>query len=115
MLPLLRRLQAGGRTLRCLNLASYNYLGFAAQDPYCTPRVEEVLAAWRRISAPVLWVDGDLTDLSVWWGQRYSLAEFDQRIAVVPQLRRERLSPCGHMLHHEQPAALAALLVDFLG
>jgi pimeloyl-ACP methyl ester carboxylesterase len=78
-------------------------------------RVEEVLAAWRRISAPVLWVDGDLTDLSLWWGQRYSLAEFDQRIAVVPQLRRERLSPCGHMLHHEQPEALAARLLDFLG
>ncbi|MBQ0932174.1 alpha/beta fold hydrolase [Ideonella alba] len=78
-------------------------------------RVEEVLAAWRRISAPVLWVDGDLTDLSLWWGQRYSLAEFDQRIAVVPQLRRERLSPCGHMLHHEQPTALAGLLRDFLG
>lgn len=29
--------------LRCLNLASYNYLGFAAQDPYCTPRVEATL------------------------------------------------------------------------
>ncbi|EFJ46984.1 hypothetical protein VOLCADRAFT_92508 [Volvox carteri f. nagariensis] len=28
----------GGHT-RCLNLSSYNYLGFAAFDPYCTPRV----------------------------------------------------------------------------
>ncbi|GLI70955.1 hypothetical protein VaNZ11_016054 [Volvox africanus] len=27
----------GGHT-RCLNLSSYNYLGFAAFDPYCTPR-----------------------------------------------------------------------------
>lgn len=26
-------------TRRCLNLGSYNYLGFAADDPYCTPRV----------------------------------------------------------------------------
>lgn len=24
---------------RCLNLGSYNYLGFAAADEYCTPRV----------------------------------------------------------------------------
>lgn len=32
-----------GRALRCLNLGSYNYLGFAAQDPYCTPRVEDAL------------------------------------------------------------------------
>jgi hypothetical protein len=26
-------------TRRCLNLGSYNYLGFAADDPYCTQRV----------------------------------------------------------------------------
>lgn len=32
-----------GTARRCLNLGSYNYLGFAAQDPYCTPRVEKVL------------------------------------------------------------------------
>lgn len=32
-----------GKTRRCLNLASYNYLGFAAQDDYCTPRVIEAL------------------------------------------------------------------------
>ncbi|KAF2301816.1 hypothetical protein GH714_029519 [Hevea brasiliensis] len=28
---------------RCLNLGSYNYLGFAAADEYCTPRVIESL------------------------------------------------------------------------
>jgi 7-keto-8-aminopelargonate synthetase-like enzyme len=27
----------------CLNLGSYNYLGFAASDEYCTPRVIESL------------------------------------------------------------------------
>lgn len=32
-----------GGTKRCLNLGSYNYLGFAASDPYCTARVEETL------------------------------------------------------------------------
>eukprot|EP00887_Chlorella_sp_A99_P007416 scaffold2.g7416.t1 len=36
-------LELTGRALTCLNLGSYNYLGFAAQDPYCTPRVEEAL------------------------------------------------------------------------
>lgn len=30
-------------TQRCLNLGSYNYLGFAAADEYCTPRVIETL------------------------------------------------------------------------
>ncbi|KVH98122.1 hypothetical protein Ccrd_023668, partial [Cynara cardunculus var. scolymus] len=31
------------KTSRCLNLGSYNYLGFAAADEYCTPRVIECL------------------------------------------------------------------------
>ncbi|QDZ20994.1 pyridoxal phosphate-dependent transferase [Chloropicon primus] len=35
-----------GRTKRCLNLGSYNYLGFAAKDEYCTPRVIQTLAEY---------------------------------------------------------------------
>ncbi|KAK9104057.1 hypothetical protein Scep_020901 [Stephania cephalantha] len=31
------------KTTRCLNLGSYNYLGFAASDEYCTPRVIDSL------------------------------------------------------------------------
>lgn len=30
-------------TIRCLNLGSYNYLGFASHDEYCTPRVVETM------------------------------------------------------------------------
>lgn len=36
-------LDVTGNSTRCLNLGSYNYLGFAAQDQYCTPRVESTL------------------------------------------------------------------------
>lgn len=32
-----------GTSTRCLNLASYNYLGFAASDPYCTPQVVDTI------------------------------------------------------------------------
>lgn len=39
-------LNVTGRTRRCLNLGSYNYLGFAAADEYCTPRVLDTLAEW---------------------------------------------------------------------
>lgn len=77
-------------------------------------RVDEVLAAWRRISAPVLWVEGDETDLKGWWGDRYPRQDFEDRLAVVPNLQRRLLSPSGHMLHHDQPAALAAHLKAFL-
>lgn len=75
----------------------------------------EVLECWKRIAAPVMWVEGDRTDVAKWWGDRYPRADFDARLAVVPALERHTLSPAGHMLHHDQPAALAALLERFLG
>jgi pimeloyl-ACP methyl ester carboxylesterase len=77
-------------------------------------RVDEVLEIWKRIEAPLLWVDGDLTDTTQWWGHRYPRDEFEARLAVVPRLERHRLSPCGHMLHHDQPLALAQRLAAFL-
>jgi pimeloyl-ACP methyl ester carboxylesterase len=77
-------------------------------------RKEEVLAAWRLISAPVLWVEGDQTDVAKWWGHRYPRSDFEARLAVVPRVERALLSPCGHMLHHDQPQALAGHLAGFL-
>ncbi len=41
-------------------------------------------------------------------------ADFDARLAVVANVQRHRLSPCGHMLHHDQPLALAAELAAFV-
>ncbi|URE34964.1 Serine palmitoyltransferase [Musa troglodytarum] len=38
-----KTLRRTSNTSRCLNLGSYNYLGFAAGDQYCTPRVVESL------------------------------------------------------------------------
>jgi len=77
-------------------------------------RVEELLETWKRITAPVLWVDGDRTDVEKWWAGRYPREEFEQRIAVVGRLGRHRVSSCGHLLHHDQPAALAERLLAFL-
>jgi pimeloyl-ACP methyl ester carboxylesterase len=75
---------------------------------------DEVLECWKLIAAPLLWVEGDHTDISRWWGQRYSKEEFHQRLAVVPRVERHVLSPAGHMLHHDQPEALAQRLESFL-
>ncbi len=77
-------------------------------------RIDEVLETWKCITAPLLWVDGDRTELDKWWGHRYSRDEFDRRLATVPGVRKLRLSPASHMLHHDQPEALALALVDFL-
>lgn len=38
-----RPLEVTEKTQRCLNLGSYNYLGFAAADEHCTPRVLDAL------------------------------------------------------------------------
>jgi pimeloyl-ACP methyl ester carboxylesterase len=77
-------------------------------------RVEEVLATWRAIEAPLLWVEGAQTDMTKWWGDRYPRAEFEARLGVVPRVQRVTLDDCGHMLHHDQPEAVAAALLRFL-
>jgi pimeloyl-ACP methyl ester carboxylesterase len=74
----------------------------------------EVLECWKRITAPVMWVEGDQTDVSKWWGNRYPRSDFEERLAVLSSLERHVLSPAGHMLHHDQPEELARLMETFL-
>jgi pimeloyl-ACP methyl ester carboxylesterase len=78
-------------------------------------RKAEVLACWKRIEAPVLWVEGDRTDMARWWGERYTREDFEARLAVITRLERHVLSPAGHMLHHDQPEELALRVECFLG
>ena len=75
---------------------------------------DEVLETWKLIDARMLWVEGDQTDMTRWWGTRYSKAEFHQRLDVVERVERHVLAPAGHMLHHDQPEALAQTLDAFL-
>ena len=75
---------------------------------------DEVLETWKLIEAPLLWVEGDQTDVSRWWGTRYTKAEFHERLGVVRQVEKHVLAPAGHMLHHDQPEALAQRLEAFL-
>jgi pimeloyl-ACP methyl ester carboxylesterase len=74
----------------------------------------EVLECWKQITAPVMWVEGDRTDITKWWGERYPRADFDARLAVLPGVEKHVLSPAGHMLHHDQPEQLAVLIEQFL-
>jgi pimeloyl-ACP methyl ester carboxylesterase len=77
-------------------------------------RANDTIATWQRITAPLLWVQGARSRLDSHWGGRYSLAEFQQRLAHVRSVRQVALEDAGHMLHHDQPEALAAALLDFL-
>ena len=76
--------------------------------------VDEWLECWKRITAPVLWIEGDRTDVSVWWGNRYSKAEFHERLNLVADVERHVVAPAGHMLHHDRPEDIAALIEAFL-
>jgi pimeloyl-ACP methyl ester carboxylesterase len=77
-------------------------------------RAEEIVSVWRSIRAPLLWVEGELTDVPARWGARYPRQEFEARLAVVSHVERARLPGCGHMLHHDRPDALAEALARFL-
>ncbi|MEO5697544.1 MAG: alpha/beta hydrolase, partial [Burkholderiaceae bacterium] len=75
---------------------------------------DEVLECWKRIVAPLLWVEGDRSNPEKWWGDRYGKAEFHERLSVVPNVQTHVLESAGHMLHHDQPQALAQRLERFL-
>ena len=75
-------------------------------------RYEEVRAIWQEVSAPVLWVDGAQSDTLA--RMKMEPAQQAERRAAFRRLRYETVHGAGHMLHHDQPKALARLLEDFL-
>jgi pimeloyl-ACP methyl ester carboxylesterase len=77
-------------------------------------RVEETLALYQRISMPLLAIEASDDSMTGWYKGRYTLADYHERLKQVPNARIERIEDAGHMLHHDQPDRLAALLVGFL-
>jgi pimeloyl-ACP methyl ester carboxylesterase len=77
-------------------------------------RVDELLAIYRHISMPVLSVEAASDSLNSWWQGKFTLAEYHERLRLVPQLEIARIDDAGHMLHHDQPERLAALIERFL-
>lgn len=78
-------------------------------------RSDEALACWEQISAPVLWVEAEHTDVWRWIGSHeQARAEIDRRRSAIPNVTTALVRDAGHMLHHDQPEAMAALLEDFL-
>ena len=74
-------------------------------------RWEEVAECWKRIAAPVLWIQASDTDAHRWAGEQ---SEIDARRGVVPQLEAALIDDAGHMLHHDQPEQVARLIEAFL-
>jgi pimeloyl-ACP methyl ester carboxylesterase len=76
-------------------------------------RMEEVRATWARVAAPVLWVGASDSFILKWLadGER----GLRERMSALPDCRLVTIPDAGHMLHHDQPAAVAAAIEPFLG
>jgi pimeloyl-ACP methyl ester carboxylesterase len=70
-------------------------------------RVEVAESFWRRISAPVLLVEGSESAF------RGFGEEGERRAACLPHARREQIAGAGHMLQRHRPVELGRLLADF--
>lgn len=80
-------------------------------NPYLF-RVDEALAIWRKATAPVLLVNGRDSHIPGWL--KDDPQQLAERKAAFRSLREVELEDCGHMMHYDQPARLAALIEDFL-
>ena len=77
--------------------------------------VDEVLECWQNISAPVLWVEANDTDIWRMIGSKQEArVEIDRRMQFIPQLQAKIVMDAGHMLHHDQPEVLAQMIEEFL-
>lgn len=77
-------------------------------------RVEEVLAIYRHITAPVLAVEASDNQMDLWWNGKFTLDEYHERLKAVPQVEIARIENAGHMMHHDQPQVLAELIERFI-
>lgn len=78
-------------------------------------QVEEVMACWSAISAPVLWVEAEDTNMWQWMGPREEARiEVDRRLGHLKTVTSRMMKDAGHMLHHDQPEQLARMVEAFL-
>jgi len=75
-------------------------------------RLDEARACWERVVAPVLWVDAAESETLT--RMKLTSADLAERRAAFKQLTYRTVAEAGHMLHHDQPQAVARLIEDFV-
>jgi len=78
-------------------------------NPYLY-RVDEVVATWACITAPILFVMARQSEAV---GRVERMKDYPQRLAAIRDLRRAWLDEAGHMMHHDQPVRIAQLIEEF--
>src|SRR5581483_4091458 len=84
-------------------------------------RMEEVYAIWRGIRAPTLWLAALQSHIPEWLndhpegeGAPETLAGVRRRIAHIAHAKLVTIDDASHMLHHDQPGAVARAIEGFL-
>jgi pimeloyl-ACP methyl ester carboxylesterase len=80
-------------------------------NPYIF-RIEEAIACWRRVSAPVLVVSGK--DSSIPARMHDTPEQLAERTGAFRNRREVEIENCGHMMHHDQPQRLAEVIEEFV-
>lgn len=79
-----------------------------------TARIDEMFAIWEAIDVPVLWVKALQSHIASWVAPGADgEAEIARRFAHLRHGTLVEVDEAGHMLHHDQPAAVARLIEDF--
>ena len=75
-------------------------------------RIDETIACWKHVTASVLWVfardskrGGYLKDTP---------EQLAERTGAFGHYSEAWIEDCGHMMHHDQPERLAAIIEDFV-
>ena len=80
-----------------------------------TTRMDDVYAVWRQITAPVLWIAAADSHIRRWLAADGDAdAELARRFSHIANGQLVTIADAGHMLHHDQPEAVARLLEAFL-
>ena len=74
-------------------------------------RIEEAIACWQAITAPVLCVSANQSEMLTKWIKE---DDYRERLSHFKNLTVAAIDQAGHMLQHDQPEQLARLIEDFL-
>ncbi len=76
-------------------------------------RVDEVMAVWAQVRAKVLHVEAAASPTLAEIAGEIPLDEFKARFRAFPDWREKFVADAGHMVHHDQPEQIAALIEAF--
>ena len=75
-------------------------------------RLDELIECWKRVTCPTLWVFTNEIDPRGW--RKDTPQQMAERKSAFRDFHEVTLENSGHMMHHDQPEKLAAIIENFL-